>query len=122
MLYFHYASVPISRCVICILITGAAVNAFVKSQILLFLYSYSLEQTEQFLNCVLEADPVKTVIAQESVQQNELGSYSAAKSREKKVFLFLPLVVTNKSKAMLMETPCSAYLASTLQILTGKKE
>ncbi|NWV17267.1 N4BP2 protein, partial [Origma solitaria] len=47
--------------------------------------NYSLEQTEQFLNCVLEADPVKTVIAQESVQQNEIvSSYSAAKSREKK--------------------------------------
>ncbi|NXX76351.1 N4BP2 protein, partial [Urocolius indicus] len=48
--------------------------------------NYSLEQTEQFLNCVLEADPVKTVIAQDSVQQSEVGSsYSAAKSREKKV-------------------------------------
>ncbi|KAM9294795.1 NEDD4-binding protein 2 [Morus bassanus] len=47
--------------------------------------NYSLEQTEQFLNCVLDADPVKTVIAQESVQQNEiLSSYSAAKNREKK--------------------------------------
>ncbi|KAF1590747.1 NEDD4-binding protein 2, partial [Eudyptes moseleyi] len=47
--------------------------------------NYSLEQTEQFLNCVLEADPVKTVIAQESVQQNEIvSSYSAAKNREKK--------------------------------------
>ncbi|KAM6261768.1 NEDD4-binding protein 2 isoform 2-T6 [Porphyrio hochstetteri] len=47
--------------------------------------NYSLEQTEQFLNCVLEADPVKTVIAQESVQQNEIASsYSAAKNREKK--------------------------------------
>ncbi|NWW90099.1 N4BP2 protein, partial [Rhynochetos jubatus] len=47
--------------------------------------NYSLEQTEQFLNCVLEADPVKTVIAQESVQQNEtLSSYSAVKNREKK--------------------------------------
>uniref|UniRef100_A0A8B9BIP6 NEDD4 binding protein 2 n=1 Tax=Anser brachyrhynchus TaxID=132585 RepID=A0A8B9BIP6_9AVES len=47
--------------------------------------NYSLEQTEQFLNCVLEADPVKTVIAQESVQQNEnVSSYSAAKNREKK--------------------------------------
>lgn len=53
------------------------------------LYSYSLEQTEQFLNCVLEADPVKTVIAQESVQQNEnVSSYSAAKNREKKVLCF----------------------------------
>ncbi|NXB91582.1 N4BP2 protein, partial [Vidua chalybeata] len=47
--------------------------------------NYSLEQTEQFLNCVLEADPVQTVIAQESVQQNEtVSSYSAAKNREKK--------------------------------------
>ncbi|NXN95123.1 N4BP2 protein, partial [Rhinopomastus cyanomelas] len=47
--------------------------------------NYSLEQTEQFLNCVLEADPVKTVIAQESVPQNELVSnHSPAKSREKK--------------------------------------
>ncbi|NXJ02968.1 N4BP2 protein, partial [Psophia crepitans] len=47
--------------------------------------NYSLEQTEQFLNCVLEADPVKTVIAQESVQQNEIvSSYNAAKNREKK--------------------------------------
>ncbi|XP_072191398.1 NEDD4-binding protein 2 isoform X2 [Excalfactoria chinensis] len=46
--------------------------------------NYSLEQTEQFLNCVLEADPVKTVIAQESVQRNEtVSSYSAAKNREK---------------------------------------
>ncbi|XP_042667976.1 NEDD4-binding protein 2 isoform X3 [Centrocercus urophasianus] len=46
--------------------------------------NYSLEQTEQFLNCVLEADPVKTVIAQESVQRNEIASsYSAAKNREK---------------------------------------
>ncbi|NXM86078.1 N4BP2 protein, partial [Oenanthe oenanthe] len=47
--------------------------------------NYSLEQTEQFLNCVLEADPVQTVIAQESGQQNEIvSSYSAAKNREKK--------------------------------------
>ncbi|NWX20611.1 N4BP2 protein, partial [Aegotheles bennettii] len=47
--------------------------------------NYSLEQTEQFLNCVLEADPVKTVIAQDSVQQTEIvSSYSAAKNREKK--------------------------------------
>ncbi|NXN12999.1 N4BP2 protein, partial [Indicator maculatus] len=47
--------------------------------------NYSLEQTEQFLNCVLEADPVKTVIAQESVQQNEIGSsYSTARNWEKK--------------------------------------
>ncbi|XP_062431459.1 NEDD4-binding protein 2 isoform X2 [Rhea pennata] len=48
--------------------------------------NYSLEQTEQFLNCVLEAEPVKTVIAQESVQQNETVPFcSAAKNREKKL-------------------------------------
>ncbi|NWT01895.1 N4BP2 protein, partial [Mionectes macconnelli] len=46
--------------------------------------NYSLEQTEQFLNCVLEADPVKTVIAQESVQQNENATSYSAKNREKK--------------------------------------
>ncbi|XP_061327331.1 NEDD4-binding protein 2 [Pezoporus flaviventris] len=47
--------------------------------------NYSLDQTEQFLNCVLEADPVKTVIAQESVQQSEMvSSCSAAKNWEKK--------------------------------------
>ncbi|NXA06927.1 N4BP2 protein, partial [Sapayoa aenigma] len=46
--------------------------------------NYSLEQTEQFLNCVLEADPVKTVIAQESIQQNEIVSSYSTKNREKK--------------------------------------
>ncbi|EMP29559.1 NEDD4-binding protein 2 [Chelonia mydas] len=47
--------------------------------------NYSLEQTEQFLNCVLEADPVKTVVAQEIAQQTEsLPSCSAIKNREKK--------------------------------------
>ncbi|NXG61703.1 N4BP2 protein, partial [Hemiprocne comata] len=47
--------------------------------------NYSLEQTEQFLNCVLEGDPVKTVIAQGVVLQTEIvSSYSAAKNREKK--------------------------------------
>ncbi|NWS14586.1 N4BP2 protein, partial [Pachyramphus minor] len=46
--------------------------------------NYSLEQTEQFLNCVLEADPVKTVIAQESVQQSEFVTSYSAKNREKK--------------------------------------
>ncbi|XP_053920712.1 NEDD4-binding protein 2 isoform X2 [Cuculus canorus] len=47
--------------------------------------NYSLEQTEQFLNCVLEADPVKTVVAQESAQRGKIvSSYSAAKNREKK--------------------------------------
>ncbi|XP_051473041.1 NEDD4-binding protein 2 isoform X2 [Apus apus] len=47
--------------------------------------NYSLEQTEQFLNCVLEGDPVKTVVAQGVVLQTEIvSSYSAAKNWEKK--------------------------------------
>ncbi|XP_010623427.1 NEDD4-binding protein 2 isoform X2 [Fukomys damarensis] len=48
-------------------------------------HNYSLEQTVQFLNCVLEGDPVKTVVAQEFVHQNETAtSYTAQKSKEKK--------------------------------------
>ncbi|XP_027692126.1 NEDD4-binding protein 2 isoform X2 [Vombatus ursinus] len=47
--------------------------------------NYCLEQTVQFLNCVLEADPVKTVVAQEFVHQNETASsYNTQKSKEKK--------------------------------------
>ena len=39
----------------------------------------------QFLNCVLEGDPVKTVVAQEFVHQNEnITSHTAQKSKEKK--------------------------------------
>lgn len=50
------------------------------------LYSYSLEHTVQFLNCVLEGDPVKTVVAQEFVHQNEnVPSHATQKSKEKKV-------------------------------------
>lgn len=46
----------------------------------------SLEHTVQFLNCVLEGDPVKTVVAQEFVHQNEnITSHTAQKSKEKKV-------------------------------------
>ncbi|XP_054438052.1 NEDD4-binding protein 2 isoform X2 [Pteronotus mesoamericanus] len=48
-------------------------------------HNYSLEHTVQFLNCVLEGDPVKTVVAQEFVHQNEnVTSYTAQKSKEKK--------------------------------------
>ncbi|EDL37755.1 Bcl3 binding protein [Mus musculus] len=47
-------------------------------------HSYSLENTVQFLNCVLEGDPVKTVVAQECVHQNENNTYTAQKSKEKK--------------------------------------
>ncbi|KAM6150123.1 NEDD4-binding protein 2 [Erethizon dorsatum] len=48
-------------------------------------HNYSLEQTVQFLNCVLEGDPVKTVVAQEFVHQNEtVTSHTAQKSKEKK--------------------------------------
>ncbi|XP_043829231.1 NEDD4-binding protein 2 isoform X2 [Dromiciops gliroides] len=47
--------------------------------------NYCLEQTVQFLNCVLEADPVKTVVAQEYSHQNEpASSYNMQKSKEKK--------------------------------------
>ncbi|XP_036618851.1 NEDD4-binding protein 2 isoform X2 [Trichosurus vulpecula] len=47
--------------------------------------NYCLEQTVQFLNCVLEADPVKTVVAQEFIHQNETASsHSTQKSKEKK--------------------------------------
>lgn len=48
-------------------------------------HNYSLEHTVQFLNCVLEGDPVKTVVAQEFVHQNENAtSFTAQKSKEKK--------------------------------------
>uniref|UniRef100_A0A3Q2I651 NEDD4 binding protein 2 n=1 Tax=Equus caballus TaxID=9796 RepID=A0A3Q2I651_HORSE len=48
-------------------------------------HNYSLEHTVQFLNCVLEGDPVKTVVAQEFVHQNEnVPSHTAQKSKEKK--------------------------------------
>ncbi|XP_031198326.1 NEDD4-binding protein 2 isoform X2 [Mastomys coucha] len=48
-------------------------------------HNYSLENTVQFLNCVLEGDPVKTVVAQECVHQNENStSHTAQKSKEKK--------------------------------------
>ena len=48
-------------------------------------HNYSLEHTVQFLNCVLQGDPVKTVVAQESVHQNEnITSHTAQKSKEKK--------------------------------------
>ncbi|XP_072476645.1 NEDD4-binding protein 2 isoform X2 [Notamacropus eugenii] len=47
--------------------------------------NYCLEQTVQFLNCVLEADPVKTVVAQDFIHQNETASsYNTQKSKEKK--------------------------------------
>ncbi|XP_036056713.1 NEDD4-binding protein 2 isoform X2 [Onychomys torridus] len=48
-------------------------------------HNYSLEHTVQFLNCVLEGDPVKTVVAQECVHQNEnITSHPTQKSKEKK--------------------------------------
>ncbi|XP_050005817.1 NEDD4-binding protein 2 isoform X3 [Alexandromys fortis] len=48
-------------------------------------HNYSLEHTVQFLNCVLEGDPVKTVVAQECGHQNEnITSHTALKSKEKK--------------------------------------
>ncbi|KAM4812013.1 NEDD4-binding protein 2 isoform X1 [Urocitellus parryii] len=48
-------------------------------------HNYSLEHTVQFLNCVLEGDPVKTVVAQDFVHQNEnVTSHTAQKTKEKK--------------------------------------
>lgn len=48
-------------------------------------HNYSLEHTVQFLNCVLEGDPVKTVVAQEFVHLNEnVTSHTTQKSKEKK--------------------------------------
>ncbi|XP_042534033.1 NEDD4-binding protein 2 isoform X1 [Dipodomys spectabilis] len=48
-------------------------------------HNYSLEHTVQFLNCVLEGDPVKTVVAQEFGHQNESATpHTAQKSKEKK--------------------------------------
>ncbi|XP_029444995.1 NEDD4-binding protein 2 isoform X2 [Rhinatrema bivittatum] len=45
--------------------------------------SYSLEKTQQLLKFVLEADPVRNVIAQETVQQSEPSpSCNAEKTRE----------------------------------------
>ncbi|XP_032079865.1 NEDD4-binding protein 2 isoform X2 [Thamnophis elegans] len=46
--------------------------------------NYSLEQTVQFLNNVLEADPIKTVIAKEPAQNARRSPSSASKAREKK--------------------------------------
>ncbi|XP_004579198.2 NEDD4-binding protein 2 isoform X1 [Ochotona princeps] len=48
-------------------------------------HNYSLEHTVQFLNCVLEGDPVKTVVAQEFVHQNDVAAHTAQKTKEKKV-------------------------------------
>ncbi|XP_033017124.1 NEDD4-binding protein 2 isoform X2 [Lacerta agilis] len=47
-------------------------------------HNYSLEQTVQFLNNVLESDPVKTVVARETAQGAILSSCSALKTRERK--------------------------------------
>uniref|UniRef100_A0A670JBY5 NEDD4 binding protein 2 n=1 Tax=Podarcis muralis TaxID=64176 RepID=A0A670JBY5_PODMU len=47
-------------------------------------HNYSLEQTVQFLNSVLESDPVKTVVARETAQGAILSSCSALKTRERK--------------------------------------
>ncbi|KAL7981685.1 hypothetical protein Chor_010880 [Crotalus horridus] len=47
-------------------------------------YNYSLEQTVQFLNSVLEADPIKNVVAKEPAQNPARSPSNASKSREKK--------------------------------------
>ncbi|XP_061439089.1 NEDD4-binding protein 2 isoform X2 [Rhineura floridana] len=61
-----------------------------KSQIIhcaaaaFFWLSYSLEQTVQFLNSILEADPVKTVVATEASQGATRSSCNTSMLREKK--------------------------------------
>ncbi|KAM4854283.1 NEDD4-binding protein 2 [Thomomys bottae] len=45
-------------------------------------HNYSLEHTVQFLNCVLEGDPVKTVVAQEFGENS--APHTAQKSKDKK--------------------------------------
>ncbi|XP_034280701.1 NEDD4-binding protein 2 isoform X6 [Pantherophis guttatus] len=47
-------------------------------------YNYSLEPTVQFLNSVLEADPIKTVIAKEPAQNARHSPSNTSKTREKK--------------------------------------
>ncbi|ERE75691.1 NEDD4-binding protein 2-like isoform 1 [Cricetulus griseus] len=48
-------------------------------------HNYSLEHTVQFLNCVLEGEAVKTVVASECVHQNEnISSHTAPKPKDKK--------------------------------------
>ncbi|XP_026531149.1 NEDD4-binding protein 2 [Notechis scutatus] len=47
-------------------------------------YNYSLEQTVQFLNSVLEADPIKTVIAKEPAQNARRSPSNTSKTRDKK--------------------------------------
>uniref|UniRef100_A0A6J0SZQ3 NEDD4-binding protein 2 isoform X1 n=1 Tax=Pogona vitticeps TaxID=103695 RepID=A0A6J0SZQ3_9SAUR len=47
--------------------------------------NYSLEQTVQFLNTVLEADPVKTVVAKETTQGTTLSSCGIPKKKVKKI-------------------------------------
>uniref|UniRef100_A0A8C5SMA0 NEDD4 binding protein 2 n=1 Tax=Laticauda laticaudata TaxID=8630 RepID=A0A8C5SMA0_LATLA len=47
-------------------------------------YNYSLEQTVQFLNNVLEADPIKTVIAKEPAQNARRSPSNTSKTRDKK--------------------------------------
>ncbi|KAM6220876.1 NEDD4-binding protein 2 [Rhynchocyon petersi] len=48
-------------------------------------HNYCLEQTQQFLNCVFDGEPVETVVAQDSVLPNERASlHTPEKSKEKK--------------------------------------
>lgn len=51
------------------------------SNIKVFKYSYSLEQTEQFLRTLLDDEPVKTVVASESVPENNEKSRVPSKER-----------------------------------------
>ncbi|MCJ8749191.1 hypothetical protein PDJAM_G00173440 [Pangasius djambal] len=47
-------------------------------------HNYSLEQTEQFLHTLLDAEPVRTVVASESVQENNEKCRTPSKERKQK--------------------------------------
>ncbi|XP_038608168.1 NEDD4-binding protein 2 [Tachyglossus aculeatus] len=72
-------------------------------------HNYSLEQTVQFLSCVLAADPVKTVVAQETVHQNEINSSSSAVRTKEKKTRKSPEVEEEPSTALFQNLEYPAY-------------
>ncbi|XP_028938999.1 NEDD4-binding protein 2 isoform X2 [Ornithorhynchus anatinus] len=72
-------------------------------------HNYSLEQTVQFLSCVLAADPVKTVVAQEAVHQNEINSSSSAVRTKEKKTRKSPEVEEEPSTALFQNLEYPAY-------------
>lgn len=54
-----------------------------------FKYSYSLEQTEQFLHTLLDDEPVRTVVASESLPENNEKCRAPSKERVRTHAVFL---------------------------------